>query len=303
MPVFPPRCNLAAKMLSALGVEGRLAGGAKNRIKTIKLRGEISQGLIGPLTLIDGLSESERAPEQITEFLGVTKYEPEIEQPTAHDARLVELPDGVGIYDIENSERFSAALAELSDLPVWVTEKLEGSHFAVAIVEGKEWVCQRRFALENIPDKPLHFFWEAATDERLIELARTFASETKAAHFVLRGEIIGPSIQSNIYRLEKRTVRFFDILVNHRYLSAQVVIDLFKQHKREELLVPTLSYGVTLREWLNGRSIKEASTGPSALHKTLREGIVIRPLLDRHNQEMGGRLILKQISPEYLAEG
>ena len=88
---FPLDAILPPKMLSALGVEGRLAGGAKNRIKTIKLRGEISQGLIGPLTLIDGLSESERAPEQITEFLGVTKYEPEIEQPTAHDARLVEL--------------------------------------------------------------------------------------------------------------------------------------------------------------------------------------------------------------------
>ncbi|MFO0417702.1 MAG: RNA ligase (ATP) [Pseudomonadota bacterium] len=298
---FPLDAILPEPMLKALGVEGKLAGGKKNRVKTIKLRGEISQGLIGSLSLIADLPDANRTPEEITKFLGVTKYEPEIELPTARDARLIDLPQGVSIYDIENSERFSSAYDALLDQPVWITEKLEGSHIAIAIIEGKEWVCQRRFALEPLPDKPVHFFWEAANKHKLIELAREIYAKHGCTRLIMRGEIIGPNIQSNIYRLPDREVRFFDVMINGRYLAAQHLIELFRSQGREELLVPTISYGETLRAWLAGRGLREASTGDSVLYKTLREGIVIKPLEEQYSQEMSGRLIIKQISPEYLA--
>jgi RNA ligase (TIGR02306 family) len=298
---FPIDSVLTPELCKKLGVEGRLAGAQKNRIKTIKLRGEISQGLIGPLSLIDELSQEERTPEQITEFLEVEKYEPEIELPTSHDARLVDLPDAVGIYDIENCERYPESVKILMETPVWITEKLEGSNFSVARVDGKNWVCQRRFALEPIPDKPKHFFWEVAEQEGLLDLLDRAVEITGATHLVLRGEIIGPNIQSNIYRLQQRTVRFYDAQVDHRYLHAEPMRELFTKLNASERLVPTISYGETLKSWLNGRELRAAATADSALHKTLREGIVIRPLTEQFSEEIGGRLILKQISPEYLA--
>lgn len=298
---FPLDAVLPDPLLKALGVEGKLAGAQKNRIKTIKLRGEISQGLVGPLSLIDALPENERTPEEITKFLGVTKYEPEINLPCARDARLIDLPEGVGIYDIENCERYPEATEFLMDQPVCITEKLEGSHFAVAYVDKKFWVCQRRFALEPIEGMPKHFFWEVTENLGLEEFVNSLVKDFSCEHLVLRGEIIGPNIQSNIYYLPERSVRFFDLMIDKRYVDTQVLLDTFRKHSKSDLLVPNLSKDQTLRAWLNGRSLIEASTGDSGLKNILREGIVIKPLKEQSHSELGGRLILKQISPEYLA--
>lgn len=300
---FPLDAILPEQLLIALKLEGKLAGGKKNRVKTIKLRGEISQGLVGPLSLLEGLEPDHWTPEEITKFLGVEKYEPEINLPRSLDGRLVELPPGVGIYDIENCERYPAALQSLLEQPVLITEKVEGSHFAVAVIDGKTWICQRRFALEPVPDKPEHFFWEVAKKEGLIEFANTLAEEFKTQHLILRGEILGPNIQSNIYYLSERKVLFFDLQVDQRYVDAPVFLDRFNRHGKQALLVPVLSNGPTLADWLAGQPIREASNGQSVLHKTMREGIVIRPLKEQFSSDIGARLILKQISPEYLAQG
>ena len=69
---------------------------------------------------------------------------------------------------------------------------------------------------------------------------------------------------------------------------------------------PTLGYNVTLREWLNGRTIQEASNGKSLLAPDrLREGIVVVPMVEQKVQ-WGDlsvkRLMLKQRSPAYLAK-
>ena len=65
--------------------------------------------------------------------------------------------------------------------------------------------------------------------------------------------------------------------------------------------------GITLGDWLNGRTVQEASTKASCLaHMTLSEGIVIRPWREEKYVDFGDgrpqRLIIKQRSPEYLAK-
>ena len=66
--------------------------------------------------------------------------------------------------------------------------------------------------------------------------------------------------------------------------------------------VPAISIGKTLREWLGGKTIREASNGTSLMFSgQKREGIVIKPMVEGRNGEIGRNLI-KQRSPEYLAE-
>ena len=68
---FPVDSLIPAELAEKLGVEGKLAGTDKDRVKTIKLRGQISQGLVGSTDLIpEGMESSE----EITEHLGVKKY-------------------------------------------------------------------------------------------------------------------------------------------------------------------------------------------------------------------------------------
>jgi RNA ligase (TIGR02306 family) len=299
---FPLDSIIPEPILVVMNLVGKLSGGQKNRVKTIKLRGAISQGLVAPLSLIDALPEAERTPEKITTFLGVTKYEPEIDLPYSFDARLVPLPDGVGIYDVENAERYPLTVAKLMKMPVWITEKLEGTHFAAAYLNQKLFICQRRFALEPIADKPEHLFWEVAKALKIPELMEKLYATYNAEHMVLRGELIGPNVQSNIYRLHERTIRFFDLQINHRYVGSAELKEKFEALGVANLLPPFLCEGSTLEEFLAGRSLPEAATGNSALHASLREGIIIRPEVEQvESEELRGRLIIKQISPEYLA--
>lgn len=57
-----------------------------------------------------------------------------------------------------------------------------------------------------------------------------------------------------------------------------------------------------LKEWMKEKSIIEASNGKSQLYNTLREGIVIKPIIESYSKDLNGRLILKQRDPVYLSK-
>lgn len=107
--------------------------------------------------------------------------------------------------------------------------------------------------------------------------------------------------------------------IGNRYLDAAEVLTLIPEH----LHVPVLAKNVTLREWLAGRTLAEASNGPSVYNpKRLREGIVIKPMTERITivqkpkrenpddpqspivdwVQSPVRCIVKQRSPKYLAK-
>ena len=120
----------------------------------------------------------------------------------------------------------------------------------------------------------------------------------------VRGEYIGPGCgRGNYYDLKAPELRVFDIKVGTRYLPVQQVTGRVLTSER----VPVLAEGVTLREWLDSRSLPEASNGMSVLNPNrLREGIVIKPmvegLVDFGVGDPNRRLILKPRSPKYLAK-
>lgn len=292
---FPVDSLLPAAIIEKLGIGNMLAGAAKNRVKTVQLRGQISQGLVcRPETVLDGDPNGA----DLTAALGVTKYEPP--ETFTSSGILVQLPAGVGVYDIEGADRFGQALELLLDQPVIVTEKLEGTNHATVLTDtNQKVVCQRGNAIEELPDSE-NSYCKVAREQGLLAFLDQVPHEPGQL-VALRGELIGPSIQKNIYGLKKAEVRLFDIKVGHKYLDAQTFLDLVP----EALRVPVLSCGPTLRQWLNGRTMQQAADGQSALSAHAREGIVVRPLReqlgdfgDGHHQ----RLILKQRGPLYLAK-
>ena len=306
---FPIDALLTPELMLALGLvehdpetgatKGRLHGPQRNRIKTAKLRGQISQGIVGSLGLIALLLAENPEPtaEEITSFLGVTKFEPEL-KPLNQDTGLIPLPDGLSMYDIEGADRYEAVATRMMDMPVAVTEKLEGSNFSVMTdAEGWGFVSQRRFGIRQDPNHP---FWRLALDTRLIERCELIRMASGASTCALRGEFIGPAVQGNIYRLPKTEVRFFDIMLDNEYVGWERYCDLVRRFNLPH--APVLDEGRTLGEILAGRSIQEYSNGRSMLADVAREGVVIRPLVERFDEELSGRLLLKQRSPEYLAK-
>lgn len=301
---YPVDSIIPDSSLELYGLKGKLSGPNKNRVKTIKLRGEISQGLVVPANLFFSLApDSWLEPgKDVTEMVGVIKYEaPEI---ICKNAWLNPLPNGVPVYDIEGADNYPEIIEYLMDKEVVITEKLEGTNFSATLDhENKFWVNQRKHTVVAREGEE-HTFWKVAKELELqtilAELKKDYSSTYGNANTVtLRGELVGPGIQKNIYGFNKPQLFFFDLLIDGKYLDTMLFEATCMEYKLNSC--PLLSFDTTLKEALNGKTVQEFSNGTSELFSIAREGIVIKPEREEWHQKLG-RLIIKQRSPEYLAK-
>lgn len=297
---FPIDSVLPGLLIEQLGLAGKLAGASKDRVKTVRLRGEISQGVVASCDVLPPDGAEPALGDDVTARLGVTKFEPP--PVTTEGGELVPLPPLVSVYDIEGCERFQTVLeAYLLDVPVAITEKLEGSHFAASVDgSGEISICQRRYRIR--PVEGVEHTWHALARASgvfaaLPEIARELGGPST---LTLRGEVIGPGVQGNHYRLPARRLVAFEIEADGAAVDAPTFFSLCERFGLEH--APVLARNVTLREWLGGRPVAQASDGPSQLNAAVaREGIVVRPWREVRDPSFG-RVILKQRSPAYLAQ-
>lgn len=301
---FPLDSLIPNDVAEKLGVLGKLSGGLKNRVKSKKFKGIISQGLIGPLDLVSDDVLSRNDSEEITNTLKISKYEPD--EVPCKNCRLITLPSYLSIYDIPGCEREKAIVDLIMDLPVFIQEKIEGSNFlCTKNKSGELFVSQRRYTIIPKEGEEEHSFWKTARQQGLIDavqkLWQKFNDSGNNTEVTLYGEFIGPKIQANIYKLNNFQIRLFDIKIGQEWVEPEKFLEYLREYDLEKYVCPILCNGQTLREWLNGRTIKEASNGKSMLNTdVLREGIVIRPMKNMYH---GGQFCrIKQRDPIYLAD-
>lgn len=228
-----------------------------NKVKVTRLRGQLSYGMLIP---VDQLTVEEG---------DIFK----VEDPE-HTKSRRKLPKGVDKYDIENAQNDPELLAQMLKEPIVVTEKLEGTNCSVAIIEGQFYVNSRN---RNVPEDD-SVYWGVVRQQKLFYLAKFIGGNV-----ILRGEIIGPNIQGNIYDLSAPEFRLFDIEHEGKFMDHKE----YSRYTDYCLHVPTLFEGKTT-------DVNHLINGKSCLADTLREGIVIKT--------QKGRNILKYRSPEYLSK-
>lgn len=297
-----------------LGLGGKLAGPEMNRVKTVKLRGIYSQGLAVKHSVITEYLKSNGFPDGctqgLTDALGITKYDPE--PVPCKGGQLLPLPEGQSVFDIEGADRYQHVVVnDFAGIPCWISEKLEGYNFSIAADKIQIWVNQREYTIvEN--EGETHEFWNVARAQKLTTLIREIHTRFSDAiegvdKVILYGELIGPGIMGNHYELQKKEVRHYGIQLimvngNKRFVSYKTFVYTADELNFLGSLVPIVAEDIILADWLAGRSMKEASNGPSLLNnKKRREGIVVVPTEERTTLEIG-RLMIKQRSPEYLAK-
>lgn len=292
---FPIDSLLPSELSLKLGVNGKLSGKDKNRVKTIRLRNEISQGLVIPVLDVIPEAMIKSTPEEITSYLGVEKYEQPVN--VVQDGILKELPPGLSVYDIEGADRFQYVVDLMMDMDVSITEKMEGTNFSISKINGELFVNQRNNTIIQIEGKS-NSFWAGARDLGLIDYVMSRTEDS----FTLYGELCGPKIQGNLYGLKNFTIFLFDAKIDRKWVPFDQFESLVKDAGFSHLMAPVLFKG-KLATYLNGMSVQEASNGLSVKNdKVAREGIVINPLIETYFPKFGGRLIIKQRSPAYLAQ-
>lgn len=304
---FPIDSLIPKWVLEKLGLVDKLSGKDKNRVKTVRLRGQISQGIVADQDLLESMPTPEGEINQeteaqlITEFLGVEKYEPP--PIPCYAANLVKLPIGLSAYDIEGADRYVEVAQVLMPQRVEITEKIEGQNFSVTYssAEDKIYVNQRNFSIQPI-EGHIHDFWKVAEDKGILQFVETLKESYPGRNITVYGEFIGPRIQSNIYKLKDFEVKLFDIKINEQWLTPDIRQSLIEKYFGNlDIHVPILAMNVILEQWLNGKNLVEASHDISKLHKTTREGIVIKPMMESRHEKIG-RLVIKQRDPIYLSK-
>lgn len=185
------------------------------RLRTVKLRGQISQGLLLPamvaVVAFDGskfdegqeLSEFFYEGQDVTELLGIQKWEPPAEFRAANAKGS--FPHFIPKTDQERIQNLSRSLEKwIAEGHRWqVTEKVDGSSMTVFYKDGEVGCCSRNLELK---DDGTSTFWETAKAEKLVE---KLISHGK--NIALQGELIGGNIQGNAYKVPGFQFHLYDI--------------------------------------------------------------------------------------------
>jgi RNA ligase (TIGR02306 family) len=241
------------------------------RLKTIKLRGQVSQGLILPMSVVEYTNVQFEVGMDVTNLLGVTKYEPPIPAELAGKVKGL-FPSFLYKTDEERIQNLSSEYETYKeknkeDVKFYVTEKLDGSSATFYIKDGVFGVCSRNLELLETEGNS---FWRVA---RELKLEESLVSLEK--NICLQGELIGEGVQGNPYKVKGQTVRFF----NGFNIDTQENIPFLEfvelTQKMNLTTVPILDYDFTLPETVE--NMLEYADKKSELNSNLdREGIVVR---------------------------
>jgi len=263
------------------------------RLKTMRLKKQLSQGLLMPLK---EFPEMVNPPEgqDLTYILGIKLYEPPIPAQLAGKI-LGGFPPYIRKTDAERIQNLTEYFTIMKDVEFEETEKLNGSSFTIYFDKGEFGVCSKNLNLVEDIDNT---FWRVTNSlnmkEVLTKLNRNIA---------LQGELIGEGVQKNPYKLLGQTFNLYSIwdIDNQIYLSPIQRKDLYHQLKLASpniLHVPIISERKKIfSEFSNIGDLLTYSNAPSILNqKTKREGIVFKS----YEPVNGEILIFKVINNELL---
>ena len=240
------------------------------RLKTIKLRGQLSQGLLTPIP--EGIIDPKEG-DDLTEALDIVKYEPPIPAQLAGKIKGT-FPSFIPKTDETRIQNFES---DIGFVPVgervYVTEKLDGTSFTCYFNNGVFGVCGRNWELTETNDNSL---WRMAN---MLELKEKLTKYGK--NIALQGELIGAGINGNLYGLSDHKLYFFtgyDIDKGRRMFFDELEWVLFGLQLQ---MVPVLEkYGFVIPNEGNivDYMLKYAE-GKSVLNMEVdREGVVVRGL-------------------------
>lgn len=255
--------------LAPRGVRTDAEGRSGHALKTAKLRGVVSQGLVLPLSDFPELAGA--APgDDVTEVLGVRKWEPPIPASIAGQVRGMR-PSWIPKTDqerIQNIGRILQSEAHRGD--EWIaTLKIDGTSCSIGVDPidldaDHNHVCSRNLSLKRDTNNTL---WRLADE---YDLHALISKEWPDHRAVVQGEAYGEGIQGNPLKVKGQHLRLFNVVVDREPLGWDAWPDWAKLIAVPQ--VPGLTFPVTVEQAVADVDGLKAVLNP----EVLAEGVVWR---------------------------
>src|SRR5262249_20397598 len=177
------------------------------RIKTVRMRGKVSQGICFPLSILPPGALTEAGADDTTS-LGVLKWEPPI--PVGMGGKVKgSFPGFLPKTDETRVQVLEPVLRRHRGKTFYVTEKLDGTSFTAFLRQGEFGICSRNLWMDETDES--NILVRITRGLKLEEKLRA-ARERLGFDLAIQAEGIGPGIQKNKYGLKAVTLRVFSVL-------------------------------------------------------------------------------------------
>jgi len=289
-----------------------------NRIKTIKMAGIYSQGIAYPLSAFNMNPDKYSVGDDVTDILKIKKYDPQTEEEEKLNIstkpvkkypqflmrwswfRKLVLPSkrqqkGFPMQISKTDEIRCQVIPNILQYkePMVVTEKINGSSLSALLIKTKTWfgktkyefiLCSRNLRLWT-PDGS--YYWEMAKKYNLEEKLKEMIGNNEWV--AIQGEVYGPSIQKNPYKLNSRELRVFNLIYPSGRLGSIEAKEICEKYGL--MFVPILDENFVLPDTVE-EMLKYATSKSVINPNVMREGVVVR--------SKDGKRSFKAVSPEYL---
>lgn len=263
------------------------------RVKTMKMRGVVSQGLMLPLSLIPHDVSQFNEDDDLTRIFGVTKWAPEAELSFCSNSSGM-FPRWLQKTDEMRIQSNKYLLEETRQRHIYITEKVDGTSYTAFYVRDEKYggprfgLCSRNFELQRGEDARWHTADKLDLERKMRELDRNIA---------IQCELIGPKIQKNKYGVKEHELFMYSVydIDEQKYLGYNDLVTIAVQLGIKT--VPIVDSFVVTDELFDFcwsvDDLVNMSKGKSALADVCREGIVVRTMDDP-------RVSFKVINPDFL---
>ncbi len=261
------------------------------RLRTQRFRGEVSQGLVLPLSILPDPAEgSYTEGDDVTEVLGVRKWEIP-ETATQGGTIVADFPAAVPKTDETRVQAEPALLAEFAGQPYYITTKMDGTSVTMCRLGGEFKVCGHNYEYADDGACP---FWQFAHEH---ELDRRLA-DLGLDDIAIQGEFCGAGIQKNPLKLVKPqwyVFTVYDAAASRRY-GLDEMLELCERLGLAS--VPVEERG----EAFPYKTVEELLERAKGCYESgsRKEGIVVRPVEPKRSAVLGGALSMKSINNDYL---
>lgn len=262
------------------------------RLKTQRFCGQLSQGLVQPLSILP--VGNYQIGDDVTGILGIRKWETE-ERVTSGGTIIGEFPYGIPKTDELRVQSFPELIEEFKQVPsYYISTKMDGTSVTVYWKEKTFGVCGRNY---EYADDGRCSIWDYMKNQNLEQRLQA----QNLPDLAIQGEFCGAGIQKKRLKLSRPEWYVFTVLdlnTKRRYSLSEM------KNLCDQLCLPMVPveeegtafpYG-TVEELLERAKGKYPCGGN-------KEGIVIRPKESVYSPVICGPLSMKVVNNDYLLKG